>query len=79
MLEVDVTLDFACCVCEQSISVRLRCSGKGLAAGPRTVAAVNVPCPNCGLVNRLSFEPGGTVRSVELYTSPRTSPEPSVN
>jgi hypothetical protein len=78
MLELEVTLDFACCVCLQSISVRLKCSGKGL-AGPRAVAAVNVPCPSCGLVNRLSFEPTGTVRSVDLFTGPRTAPEPSVN
>ena len=79
MLELEVTLEFACCVCAQPVSVRLLCSGKGLASGPRAVAAVNVPCPNCGLVNRLSFEPTGTVRSVDLYTSPRTAPEPSVN
>ena len=79
MLELEVTLDFACCVCLQSISARVRCSGKGLAAGPRTVAAVNVPCPGCGLVNHLSFEPGGTVRSVTPYTGPRPVPEPSVN
>ena len=79
MLELEVTLDFACCVCRESVCVRLKCSGKGLAAGARAVAAVNVPCPNCGLVNRLSFEPGGTVRSVDLYSGPRTALEPSVN
>jgi hypothetical protein len=79
MLEVQLNLDFACCVCQQSVSVLVKCSGKGLAAGPRAVAAVNVPCPHCNLVNRLTFEPGGTVRSVELYESPRALPEPSVN
>ena len=79
MLECEVTLAFACCICEHSVSVRVHCSGKGLAAGPRTVAAVNVPCPHCGLVNQLSFEPNGTVRSVAPYTSPRPLPEPSVN
>jgi hypothetical protein len=79
MLEVEVTLEFACCVCDQPVSVRLLCSGKGLTAGPRAVAAVNVPCPSCGLVNRLSFEPTGVIRSVEPYTSPRLAPEPSVN
>jgi hypothetical protein len=79
MLELEVNLDFACCVCQQSVSVRVRCSGKGLAAGPRAVAAVTVPCPTCGLVNQLSFEPSGTVRSVEPYIGPRPVPEPSVN
>jgi hypothetical protein len=79
MMEVEVSLAFACCICEQPVSVRVRCAGKGLAAGPRTVAAVNVPCPNCGLVNQLSFEPNGTVRSVAPYASPRPLPEPSRN
>jgi hypothetical protein len=79
MLELEVTLDFACCTCQQSVSVRVKCSGKGLAAGPRAVAAVDVPCPCCGLVNHLAFEPNGTVRSVKPYTSPRPLPEPSVN
>jgi hypothetical protein len=79
MLEVELNLDFACCVCQQSVNVRVKCSGKGLAANPRAVAAVNVPCPNCGLVNRLSFEPNGTVRSVDPCASPGSLPEPSVN
>ena len=79
MMEVEVSLAFACCICEQPVNVRVKCAGKGLAAGPRTVAAVNVPCPNCGLVNLLSFEPNGRVRSVAPYTSPRPLPEPSVN
>jgi hypothetical protein len=79
MLELELVLDFACCSCRQSVSVRLKCSGKGLAAGPAAVAAVNIPCPNCGLVNHLIFEPSGTVRAVKPYTSPRALPEPSDN
>ena len=79
MLELELTLDFACCACQQSVSVLVKCVGKGLAAGPRVVAAVNVPCPGCGLVNQLSFEPSGTVRSVSPYAGPRVLPEPSVN
>jgi len=79
MIEVEVTLRFACCVCDEPVSVTVKCKGKGLAAGPRTVAAVNVPCPNCGLVNQLSFAPSGTVRSVALYQSPYPVPEPSCN
>jgi hypothetical protein len=79
MLELQLNLGFACCVCLQSVSVVVKCSGKGLAAGPGTVAAVNVPCPHCGLVNHLSFEPSGAVRSVERYRSPGSLPEPSVN
>ena len=79
MLQVDVTLDFACCTCERPVSVTVRCVGKGLAGGARTVAAVNVPCPNCGNVNRLYFEPSGTVRDVVPYRGPRQVLEPSVN
>ncbi|HEV3257241.1 MAG TPA: hypothetical protein VG013_10205 [Gemmataceae bacterium] len=79
MLELNVILDFACCTCERPVSVTLKCTGKGLAAGARTVAAVNVPCPNCGDVNRLYFEPGGTVRDVVPYRAPWQLLEPSVN
>ena len=31
------------------------------------MAAVNVPCPTCGQINQLFFEPTGTVRAVEPY------------
>jgi hypothetical protein len=79
MTEVEVSLEFACCVCEQPVNVLVKCAGKGLAAGARTVAAVNVPCPGCGLVNQVSFEPNGRVCSVAPYTSPRPLPEPSIN
>lgn len=79
MPEVKVTLDFPCCTCEQSISVTVKCEGKGLFAGARTVAAVNVPCPTCGSVNQLYFEPNGTVRAVSPYAGPRPVPEPSMN
>jgi hypothetical protein len=79
MMEVEVTLDFICCLCDQSVNVVVRCTGAGLAAGPGPVAAVSIPCPSCGLVNQLTFEPSGTVRSVTPYHSPRRAPEPSLN
>lgn len=78
MIEVKVNLDFACCTCQQPVSVTVRCAGKGLAAED-VVAAVSVPCPNCGSVNQLCFEPDGTLRSVAPYTAPRQLPEPSLN
>jgi hypothetical protein len=78
-MELKVTLDFICCACGQSVTVTVRCAGKGLAAGSRTVAAVNVPCPTCGRVNQLYFEPSGTVRAVAPYSDPRPRLEPSVN
>ncbi len=79
MLELELTLGFACSACQQSVSARLKCSGEGLAAGSRAVAAVNVPCPYCGLVNCLSFQPDGTVREVTLGRGSRALPEPSMN
>jgi hypothetical protein len=77
-LKLTVTLEFACCACQQPVSVTVRCAGKGLIEGPRPVAAVNVPCPNCNGVNRVLFEPAGRVRRVGPY-APRIVPEPSVN
>jgi hypothetical protein len=77
--ELKVSMDFLCCACEQTVSVTVRCRGKGLTAYSRTVAAVNVPCPTCGRVNQLYFEPSGTVRAVSSYSDPRPLLEPSVN
>jgi hypothetical protein len=79
MTELLVTLDFACCTCSQAMSVTVKCTGKGLALGGRTVASVNVPCPTCSSINQLYFEPSGTIHAVAPYASPRQVPEPSVN
>jgi hypothetical protein len=79
MTEVKVVLDFACCHCERPVGVTLLCAGKGLAAGARTVAAARVPCPYCGQVNEVLFEPSGTVRDVRPYRGSRLRLEPSLN
>ncbi len=79
MMELKVILDFACCRCNESVSVTVKCSGKGLAGGSRTVAAVTVPCPTCSQINQLYFEPSGTVRAVAPYKNPRLRLEPSLN
>jgi len=79
MMELNVSLDFACYHCKQSVGVTLKCEGKGLAAGPCTVAAVKVPCPSCYAVNVLYFEPSGTVHAVSPYKAPHQLPEPSLN
>jgi hypothetical protein len=79
MMELNVTLEFACCVCEQSVTVKVQCSGKGLYQDHSPVAAVNVPCPTCGQINQLLFEPNGTVRSVNPYRCFRVLPQPSIN
>jgi hypothetical protein len=79
MMELEVILDFACCHCGKTVGVTLKCEGKGLASGRRAVAAVHVPCPTCGHINRLYFEPNGTVHAVSPYSGPRQMPEPSMN
>jgi len=79
MMELKVTLDFACCCCSHSVGVTLKCEGENLSTGARIVASVNVPCPTCGTINQLSFTPTGTVHAVAPYHGPRQMPEPSLN
>jgi len=67
-MELNVTLDFACCCCEEAVSVTVQCSGTGpWQEADGALARVNVPCPICGQVNMLLFEPSGHVRSVRPY------------
>jgi phage FluMu protein Com len=79
MVELQVDLDFVCCICGQSMGVTVKCSGKGLITGSRSVASVNVPCPSCSSINQLYFEPSGTIHAVAPYRGPRQVPEPSIN
>ena len=80
MQELTATLEFACCGCPQAVRVTVRCSGPDLGRmGRTTLASVRIPCPTCGQVNQLVFEPCGRVRSVRPYTSYRVVPEPSLN
>jgi hypothetical protein len=80
MMELELCLDFDCCGCNQPVSVTLRCSGKGLAGEDRQrVAVVKIPCPTCGLINDLLFEPTGKVRKVKPSCYQHALPEPSIN
>ncbi len=79
MTELQVTLEFACCACEQAVHVTVKCAAKGLAETSQAVATVHVPCPHCGDVNDLMFEPNGRVRNVALHRSPLQLLVPSVN
>ena len=76
-MDLQLTLTFGCCHCQHTITATLAC--KGAEPGDERLAAVNVPCPTCGQVNQLFFEPTGTVRSVRPYACIRIVPEPSVN
>jgi hypothetical protein len=79
MMELNVVLDFACGGCGHSLSVTLKCAGKGLVAGTHTVAAVKVPCPTCGSISEVFFQPNGTIHSVAPCRGARPLPEPSLN
>jgi hypothetical protein len=79
MREVKVDLDFACCYCGACLGVTLKCVGQGLSLGLHAVAAALVPCPTCGTVNQLFFEPCGTLRAVAPVPGPQWRPEPSIN
>jgi hypothetical protein len=79
MMELNVTLEFACSGCAQAVGVTLKCEGKALASDLRAVATVNVPCPTCGMINRLVFEPSGRVHGVSPCAASRPVPEPSLN
>lgn len=79
MRELQLCLDFACCGCEGNVNVTVQCKGKGLAAGPCTVAAVKVPCPICGNVNQVCFHPTGDVVAVESAEAFHRLLVPSLN
>jgi phage FluMu protein Com len=80
IMELTVTLDFACCGCDAPVRVTVHCAGKGLAGDQaQTVAAVTIPCPECGQINQVFFQPTGQVHSVKPYFSPRPLPVPSIN
>jgi hypothetical protein len=80
MMELQLTLDFHCRSCEQTVGVTVKCSGKGLVgASDQATATVNVPCPHCGQVNQLSFDPSGAVRAVRPFVTLWPAPGPSVN
>lgn len=79
MNELRVSLEFDCCDCNELVGVTVQCAGKGLAlVGSRSVARVNVPCPGCGAINQVFFEPHGTVRAVQPYAICRSA-VPSTN
>ena len=74
------TLAFACCNCPQAVRATVRCSGPNLGRlGGTTLASVEIPCPACGQVNQLVFEPCGQVRSVRPSPYNRAIPKPSLN
>jgi sarcosine oxidase delta subunit len=79
MMEVLLTLDFACCHCSEPVVVTLKCAGEEAALRRPTEATVAIPCPHCSAVLNLDFEPTGTLRAVRPRNGRRPIPQPSWN
>lgn len=78
MLELEIILDFTCCLCQSPLGVTLKCAGAGLGAGG--VASVKVPCPTCGDLNQVYFTPeDGRLYDVRPVRQTRWIAEPSYN
>jgi hypothetical protein len=78
-MELKVTLEFACSGCAQKFHVTLECTGEGLQTGNCRRVKVHVPCPYCGSVSCVEFEPGGAIHAVTPAGPRRTAIEPSIN
>lgn len=80
MLDVRLTLDFACCHCHEPLSVTVECRGPLPSNEPsRLRLTVAIPCPYCQRICQLYFDPSGTVHAVEPYREPQQALEPSLN
>ena len=64
MLELEVMLDWTCCMCGSPMGATLKCEGAGLAQKDAK-ALVKVPCPICHQNNQVIFTPeDGTLDDV---------------
>src|SRR5207253_9589488 len=61
MAEMEVVIQFNCCHCQDQVTARLKCSGKGVSEGPHVVAGAHLACPTCDQVNQVCFELSGLV------------------
>ena len=77
MMELNVTVRFVCCGCEEWVTITVECRGEELR--DVDLPAVKVPCPGCDTVNLLTFDAHGTVRSVRRCVCYQPLPQPSLN
>ena len=77
MMELQVTLGFSCCGCEERVTVTVQCRGEDLRN--EALPVVKVPCPSCGTINQQSFDTNGKVRSVRPCVCYQPLPVPSLN
>jgi hypothetical protein len=78
-MEIKVNLAFDCTSCAERVRVKLKCSGPGLLTRGERRATVNVPCPTCGEIIYVEFEPTGAVHAATPVGQRRPILEPSVN
>jgi hypothetical protein len=78
-MELQVILHFACHTCAGPVKVTLKCEGESLASKETIIAEVPLPCPHCGRVNLLTFDPDGNVHGVAPQRKPRRAAEFSNN
>jgi hypothetical protein len=75
-----VTLGFACCECDEWVSVTVLCQpGASAVESFDGVGRISVPCPGCGEINRVSFQANGTLKDVSKVRPRLMVPTPSVN
>lgn len=79
MLELEVLLDYMCCVCQHPVGVTLKCEGQRLDQELNTVTSIKIPCPTCGGNNEVTFTPGGQLVRVAPEAKAYAIPEPSCN
>jgi hypothetical protein len=57
MTDLELSLGFDCCACENPVYAKVHCTGEGLAAGRMgAVAAVKAACPMCGQDIQICFD-----------------------
>jgi len=79
MTDLEVRLDFGCCLCGGLMTVTLRCAGDGLTE-EGALALASVPCPRCRQANQVIFAPeSGAVIDVMREVRICRNPEPSLN
>ena len=78
MLQTDVALEYDCPHCLHPVVVKLKCSGRGVAAGAHATAGVTISCPTCNKKSELVFELSGLILRV-IPEQRRPILEPSLN
>ncbi len=77
MLSQLLCLKYTCTGCGDPLDAMLQAEGQGIAEN--SGAAINMPCPCCGVKNQIVFTTDGEIHSVWRAREYGRIPEPSVN